>query len=407
MTMKTRESFPDLNQVTGFTTDEEKFEPFGWYKNMRENSPVHYDEGQDVWSVFKYDDVKRVAEDKDYFSNAVLIPDILKGTLMGLDQPKHTITRSLISRAFTPNAMASWNPRIDSIVAELMASIRDRSKIDIVHDFAVPLPMIVISELLGVPSSDRAQFKEWCSALTLAPLKNTPEEYMRVYEKQMQASAKLVSYFQEIIEVKRSQPANDIISDLLQAEEGGYKLSPEELLSNCVFLLIAGNETTTSLITSAIYSFHEYRLFGTLYKQPEFIPSGIEEVLRYRSPFQRSVRKVIQETEIGGKKLKPGDYIVYWIGSANRDEEHFERADELVLDRRNNKHLAFGKGIHVCLGSQLSRLEAKAALTALIQAYPDMAVDPLYRIDMASSNVYGLRSLPVQLGQLHDLREAN
>ncbi|GLI04437.1 putative cytochrome P450 YjiB [Paenibacillus tyrfis] len=407
MTMKTRESFPDLNQVTGFTTDEEKFEPFGWYKNMRENSPVHYDEGQDVWSVFKYDDVKRVAEDKDCFSNAVLIPDILKGTLMGLDQPKHTITRSLISRAFTPNAMASWIPRIDSIVAELMASIRDRSKIDIVHDFAVPLPMIVISELLGVPSSDRAQFKEWCSALTLAPQENTPEEYMRVYEKQMQASAKLVSYFQEIIEVKRSQPANDIISDLIQAEEDGFKLSSEELLSNCVFLLIAGNETTTSLITSAIYSFHEYRLFRTLYNQPEFIPSGIEEVLRYRSPFQRSVRKVIQETEIGGKKLKPGDYIVYWIGSANRDEEHFERADELVLDRRNNKHLAFGKGIHVCLGSQLSRLEAKAALTALIQAYPDMTVDPLYRIDMASSNVYGLRSLPVQLGQLHDLREAN
>ncbi|WP_164827640.1 cytochrome P450 [Paenibacillus ehimensis] len=407
MTMKTRESFPDLNQVTGFTTDEEKFEPFGWYKNMREHSPVHYDEGQDVWSVFKYDDVKRVAEDKDYFSNAVLIPDILKGTLMGLDQPKHTITRSLISRAFTPNAMTSWSPRIDSIVAELMASIRDRSRIDIVHDFAVPLPMIVISELLGVPSSDRAQFKEWCSALTLAPQENTPEEYMRVYEKQVQASAKLVSYFQEIIEVKRSQPADDIISDLIQAEEDGYKLSSEELLSNCVFLLIAGNETTTSLITSAIYSFHEHRLFGTLYKQPEFIPSGIEEVLRYRSPFQRSVRKVIQETEIGGKKLKPGDYIVYWIGSANRDEEHFERADELILDRRNNKHLAFGKGIHVCLGSQLSRLEAKAALTALIQAYPDMAVDPLYRIDMASSNVYGLRSLPVQLGQLHELKEAN
>ncbi|MCM3269686.1 cytochrome P450 [Paenibacillus elgii] len=401
MTMKTRESFPDLNQVTGFITDEEKFEPFGWYKNMRENSPVHYDEGQDVWSVFKYDDVKRVAEDKDYFSNAVLIPDILKGTLMGLDQPKHTITRSLISRAFTPNAMASWIPRIDSIVAELMASIRDRSRIDIVHDFAVPLPMIVISELLGVPSWDRAQFKEWCSALTLAPQENTPEEYMRVYEKQMQASAKLVSYFQKIIEVKRSQPANDIISDLIQAEEDGYKLSPEELLSNCVFLLIAGNETTTSLITSAIYSFHEHGLFGTLHKQPDLIPPAIEEVLRYRSPFQRSVRKVIQETEIGGKKLKPGDYIVYWIGSANRDEEHFERADELVLDRRNNKHLAFGKGIHVCLGSQLSRLEAKAALTALIQAYPDMAVDPLYRIDMASSNVYGLRSLPVQLGQLH------
>lgn len=401
MTMKTRESFPDLNQVTGFITDEEKFEPFGWYKKMRETSPVHYDEGQDVWSVFKYDDVKRVAEDKDYFSNAVLIPDILKGTLMGLDQPKHTITRSLISRAFTPNAMASWIPRIDSIVTELMASIRDRSRIDIVHDFAVPLPMIVISELLGVPSSDRTQFKEWCSALTLAPLENTPEEYMRVYEKQMQASARLVSYFQEIIEVKRSQPANDIISDLIQAEEDGYKLSPEELLSNCVFLLIAGNETTTSLITSAIYSFHEHRLFGTLYKQPELIPSAIEEVLRYRSPFQRSIRKVIQETEIGGKNLKPGDYIVYWIGSANRDEEHFERADELVFDRRNNKHLAFGKGIHVCLGSQLSRLEAKAALTALIQAYPDIAVDPLYRIDMASSNVYGLRSLTVQLGQLH------
>ncbi|MFF0826318.1 cytochrome P450 [Brevibacillus sp. NPDC003359] len=400
--MKTRESFPDLHQVAGFTTNEEKYEPFNWYKKMRDNCPVYYDEGQDVWNVFKYDDVKRVAEDKDYFSNDVLIPDILKGSLMVLDQPKHTINRALISRAFTPSAVTSWIPRIDSIVSELMESIRIRSQIDFVQDFAVPLPMIVISELLGVPSSDRLQFKEWCSALTLAPQENTPEEYMRIYEQQMQASIKLIAYFQEIFEMKRAQPANDIISDLIQAEEEGYKFTAEELLSSCVLLLIAGNETTTSLITNAIYCFHENGLFQTLYDRPDLIPSSIEEVLRYRSPFQRSVRKVIQPTEIGGKKLTPGDYIAHWIGSANRDEQHFESANEFILDRRNNKHLSFGKGIHVCLGSQLSRFEAKAALTALIQAYPKMAIIPQYQIDVAPSNVYGLKSLPVNLGALHN-----
>ncbi|MFD1990494.1 cytochrome P450 [Paenibacillus nicotianae] len=399
MENKTREYFPDLTQVSGFTTNEEKYEPFAWYQHMRQNAPVYYDEGQDVWNVFKYDDVKRVAEDKDYFSNAVLLPDIIKDSLMGLDQPKHTLNRALINRAFTPKAVMSWIPKIDQIVADLMDAINGKPQIDIVQDFAFPLPMIIISELLGIPTEDSEKFRAWVSTLTVAPQDNTIEEYMRIAQIQAEASQQLIVYFQHIIEVKRARPEQDIISDLIQAEENGYRLSPEELMGSCVFLLIAGNETTTSLITNSIYSLNQNHLFRTLHTQPELIPTTVEEVLRYRAPVQRTIRKVSQNTVIGGKSLKAGDYIANWIGSANRDEDHFEQAELFIPNRRNNKHLSFGKGIHVCLGSQLARIEVKAALTALLQKYPNMRVSPNYQIDIAYSNIYSLKSLPVELGQ--------
>lgn len=397
MSIKERSSFPDLNQVTGFKTSVEKYEPFAWYKKMRQEDPVHYNQAEDVWSVFKYEDVKRVAEDKEYFSNEVLAPPIIQNTIIFQDQPRHTISRALLARAFTPKAMSSWASRIEMIVQELMEAIEGRSEIDMVEDFAFPLPMIVISELLGVPSSDREQFREWASTLTLAPQENTPEEYMRIYQLQAQASTHLVAYFQEIIELKRLNPADDIISDLTQAEEDGEKLSAESLIASCVMLLIAGNETTTSLITNSIYTFNDYGLVRKLALDLKTIPSAVEEMLRYRSPLQRAIRKVLKRTEIGGKVLEPGDYVVNWIGSANRDDEFFEQGDEFILGRKNNAHLGLGKGIHFCMGSHLARLETKAALTAMLTTYPELRVHPGYEIDVNPSNVYGLRNLSVLL----------
>jgi cytochrome P450 len=397
MSIKQRSCFPDFNQVTGFKTNAEKYEPFAWYKTMREEDPVHYNEAEDVWSVFKYEDVKRVAEDKEYFSNEVLAPPIIQDTIIFQDQPKHTISRALLAKAFTPKAMHSWASRIEMIVEELMHSIQGHSEIDLVQDFASPLPMIVISELLGVPSSDREQFRDWANTLTLAPQENTPEEYMRIYQMQTQASSELAGYFLEIMELKRRNPADDIISDLTQAEEEGEKLSPESLIANCVMLLIAGNETTASLITNSIYTFNDYGLVQKLADQPQTIPSAIEEMLRYRSPLQRAVRKVLKPVYLGGRLLEPGDYVINWIGSANRDEQMFEQGDEFLPGRKHNAHLGLGKGIHFCMGSQLARMEAKAALTAMITTYPQLRVHPGYEIDVAPSNVYGLRNLSVLL----------
>ncbi|WP_413408568.1 cytochrome P450 [Paenibacillus amylolyticus] len=397
MNIKERSSFPDLNLVTGFKTNAEKYEPFAWYKKMRQEDPVHYNEAEDVWSVFKYEDVKRVAEDKEYFSNKVLAPPIIQDTIIFQDQPKHTIGRALLAKAFTPKAMSSWASRVDMIVQELMESIEGRIEIDMVQDFASPLPMIVISELLGVPTSDREQFRDWANTLTLAPQENTPEEYMRIYQLQAQASTQLVAYFQDIIELKRRNPADDIISDLTQAEEDGEKLSPDSLIASCVMLLIAGNETTTSLITNSIYTFNDYKLIKELAQHPQMIPSAVEEMLRYRSPLQRAIRKVLKRTEIGGKVLEPGDYVVNWIGSANRDENIFEEGDKFILGRKNNPHLALGKGIHFCMGSHLARMEAKAALTAMLTTYPGLQVHPEYEVDVNPSNVYGLKNLSIQL----------
>lgn len=389
------------------TLSEQKLNPFPWYQQMRSSSPVHYDPSYDSWSVFRYDDVQRVLSDFASFSSRFQgagssIANPIGSSLIGTDPPRHRQLRSLVSQAFTPRAIAALEPRIDVITNELLDRVAQSGEIDVVKDLSYPLPVIVIAELLGIPPEDRDRFKYWSDAIVAGGTSENGE-FDGFHHVQMEAGA----YFMRVLAERKQNPKEDLISALLQAEIDGEKLSDLDLLGFCILLLVAGNETTTNLIGNAILCFDEQPgLYEELRSDPGLLPGAIEEVLRYRSPVQHMYRTVVEDMELGGQRLRKGQGMVAWIGSANRDEEQFPQADHFDIRRDPNRHIAFGHGIHFCLGAPLAKLEARVALGAMLERLPGLRMVPGARLEaLEGAIVYGVKSLPVTF-QATSLRRA-
>ncbi|MBN9387266.1 MAG: cytochrome P450 [Chloroflexi bacterium] len=365
--------------------DDRALNPFPWYRQMRQADPVHFNPSYNSWQVFRYEDVQKVLTDWTNFSSQFGGSDPISSSLISLDPPRHRQMRNLVTLAFTPRAVAQLADRIEVILEELLAPLLPTGQLDVIGDLAYPLPVIVIAELLGIPSQDRQKFKHWSDALVGA---DSP-----VYDPQREMS----HYFIQMIEQRRREPRNDLISDLLQAEIDGQHLTPQELLGFCILLLVAGNETTTNLIGNAFLCFAENpEVMDQLRKDPSLVPAALEEVLRYLSPVQHMYRRTIKEVEIDGRILKAGQGVVAWIGSANRDEAQFPDPDRFDL-ARNPKHLAFGHGIHFCLGAPLARLEAKIAVTRMLGNMRNIRRDTTVRLEAIGSNlVYGVKQLPIK-----------
>jgi cytochrome P450 family 109 len=392
------EDFLPLTEIKGGHDKVDAYDPFSWYEAMRNEAPVYYDEKTQVWNVFLYEDVKRVLSEKETFSSHFQTSKSSIGrSLINTDPPKHTQVRSIVNRTFTPRVMKDWEPRIQEIADELLKQVEGKQEIDIYKDFAHPLPIIVISELLGVPSKYMDQFKKWSDALVSAPKsskKEDMEEFLAVRET---AERELEHFFQTVIEEKRENLSNDLISILIRAEEEGLKISERELIPFCNLLLVAGNETTTNLLTNAVFSILENEgIYNELRSDLSLIPSMVEETLRYRSPAQVLRRKVVQDTQLRGKQLRKGETVVIWLGSANRDEEKFDEGSMFNIHRKPNHHIAFGQGIHFCLGAPLARMEANIAMTTLIKKYSSISFSKDFILDpIEDSAVYGLKSFPV------------
>jgi cytochrome P450 family 109 len=388
-----------FSQIKGGTEKLYSYNPFPWYERMRKESPVYYDEKAKVWNVFLYDDVKRVLDDKEYFSSKSRgIPGSSLGkSLINTDPPQHTDLRSIVNRAFTPRVMKEWEPRIHEITQRLLDRVSGREHIDVVMDFSHPLPVVVISELLGVPPKYIDKFKEWSDIIVTSPKSNNKEDIEEVIKIKLKAEKELEEFFQNIIDEKRKNLGNDLISILIRAEDEGVKISKEQLIPFCNLLLVAGNETTTNLISNALYSIIEnHGVYEELRNNLSLVPQMVEEVLRYRSPAQVLRRVIAKETEIGGHKLQKGEVIIPWLGSANRDENKFENASQFDIHRNPNHHIAFGHGIHFCLGAPLARLEANIAMTELIKRYSSITLLQGFTVDpIEDSAVYGLKSFPV------------
>jgi cytochrome P450 len=352
-----------------FFSDEARRNPFAIYAQMRAAFPTFRAPPPfDMWMLFDYDSVKRALSDHETFSSAVPAPD---NWFIFFDPPQHSKMRALISRAFTPKSIAALEPRIRDLSRKLLDDLLTRGEVDIAAEYSIPLPMTVIAEMVGIPTADWQRFREWSDIIlklsySLRGLEGEAETDNAVTGFRT-VTVEMNEYLTRMIVDRRAAPKNDLLTRLVDAEVDGERLNQHEILGFFQLLIVAGQETTANLINNALICFMDFpdqltRLRAT----PELLPSAIEEVLRYRSPVQWLMRTPKTEVELNGKTIRPRELILAIVGSANRDAKHFPDPDRFDITRDPNPHVAFGHGIHACLGAALARMEAKIALTDLL-----------------------------------------
>ncbi|RKN80429.1 cytochrome P450 [Paenibacillus ginsengarvi] len=369
--------------------------PLVKFRDRRSVSPVLYHPDSNGWSVYKYSDVKAIFSDHERFSSHTgrtpTKEEPIEASILRKDPPKHRQLRSLVSQAFTPRAIESLVPRIQAVTDRLLDEAEAKGKgaaIDAVGEFTGPLPVLIIADMLGIPPEDIGLFKRWSDEL----VGNNADDFFRCQQE-------MSVYFSDVVESRRLEPRDDLISRLVAASINNERLSELELIGFCILLLVAGNETTTNLISSALLCLNgseeaRARLIGSEAQ----LPGAIEEVLRYCSPVQHMIRRVTADTEFRGFRLTAGQIVQLWIGSANHDEDVFASPETFDIARDPNPHLAFGHGIHFCLGALLARLEARIAIQSLLARFPAFAADRTYPLErLPSSIIFGVKRLPLTL----------
>ena len=352
-------------------SDDMRRNPYPVYDEVRNASPV-YLAHFDLWMVFDFAGVQRVLADHSVFSSDLShVPG--RGNpgewFVFFDPPRHTKLRALIAKAFTPRVAANLEPRIRQLSRELLNEMLALGEVDLVEAFSGPLPMRVIAELLGIPASDWPRYKRWSDAIlkianTFAP----GEETDRVFQEFRAVTGEIRDSLPELIAQARSVSPDALLARFVEAEVDGERLTQEEILGFVQLLLVGGQETTVNLINNAVLSLleHPYQL-ALLRATPELLSSAIEEVLRYRSPFQWMTRATTRDVELHGQIIPAGKIVLPVMGAANRDPRQFPDANRFDISRDPNPHIAFGHGIHVCLGAPLARLEARIALCDFLE----------------------------------------
>lgn len=390
-----------------------KANPYPAYAQLRSDAPVHrvaLPNGQGMWLVTRYEDVSAVLRDERFvkdWRNAMTpeqlaqmppIPEVMRPlskNMLDTDPPDHERLRALVSKAFTPRLIERMRPRVQAIADALLDAVWDKGEMDLIDDYAFPLPITVIAELLGVPAEDRNEFREWSDAAVSG---DATQEYVeKILLPHMQA---FTGYLRAMFEEKRENPKDDLISALVRAEEAGVKLSEDELLAMVFLLLVAGHETTVNLIGNGVLALlrHPDQL-QKLKDDPSLIKPTIEELLRYDGPVETSTERFAREdVRIGGTVISKGEMVTVVIASADHDPERFPDPDALDITRADNKHLAFGKGIHFCLGAPLARMEGQIAIGTLLRRMPELRLaDPPGSLTWRPGLVLrGLKGLPVE-----------
>src|SRR5438445_2128904 len=309
------------------------------------------------------------------------------------DPPSHTRLRSLVNKAFTPRVVEDLRPRIEALVDELLEDIGRRGAMEVISDYAYPIPITVIAEMLGVPRADRDIFRQWTQkiAVNLDPIR-TPEQEATALE----AGLRLRGYFSDILRERRKQRGADLISGLIHAQEESDSLSDEEILTMCNLLLIAGHETTVNLIGNGLLALLRHPEQRQRWQQDEGLArTAVEELLRFDSPVQLTGRVALEDLEVDGCTVRKGQAMVLLLGAGNRDPEQFANPEDLDLGREPNPHLSFGAGIHFCLGAPLARLEGQIALDRLVRRFPGMSLTQNEVGWRATVVLRGLKALPV------------
>ena len=389
--------------------------PYPLYAELRANAPVVESEPFGWWVLTRYEDVVYVLKNPDIFSSAVEMAEIrrfLEGerlakalplgesrtSLVRMDPPDHTRLRKLLTGAFTPKAIARLEPRINAIVRESVDHILEKGSFDMMEELAIPLPVTIIAEMLGVDPARRDDFKRWSNATITSqamaglPLSEAEEERL------IQSRLEFAAYFRQMIDERRKKPREDLISDLVRAEVESETLTAEEVFAMVILLLIAGNETTTNLIGNGTLMLLEHpEAERQLRENPSLIPAFLEEVLRFEGPVRFLVREATRDVTIAGVDIAAGEKVVTMLDAANRDPAQFADPERFDITREPRTHVAFGYGIHFCVGAPLSRLEGRIAFEELLRRVP-----AFHRVDERPDRrptfaLHGLSSLRLAL----------
>jgi cytochrome P450 len=390
--------------------------PYPTLDQMRRIDPIFWSEENSYWVVTRFADVVSLIQNEHLSSNRIgahagrMPPEAreyfrpfftaVSSWMLMIDPPDHTRLRALVSKAFTPRVVENMQGLIQDLVNNMLAAAKGNGRMDVITDLANPLPATVIAELLGLPGTDHQQFKKWSDdiAVALSGIDSgaTRDELQALYILAQKSFLALSDYFRERAVELRRHPQDNLLSALAQAEEQGDRLTEDELFANCVLLMIAGHETTTNLIGNGILALLQNPSQRELLtSNPELIGSAVEELLRYDSPVQKMGRIALSDIHIAGKQIKKGQLVCLSFGAANRDPEQFALPQQLDITRQPNRHLAFGHGLHYCVGAALARLEGQIAINSVLRSLPELQLANEKLDWHRNFTLRGLKSLPV------------
>jgi len=376
-------------------------DPYPIYRELREHAPIYWNEELRFWAFSRHADVLAGFKDWEHFSNSggisLEIGQLNEDTtavlsVLGMDPPRHDRIRALASKGFTPRRVADLEPSIRALAVRYLERVREAGRMDFVADFAGRIPMDVVSEMLGVPESDRDELRAWSDTIL-----HREEGVRGVPPEGIAASGRLLHYFVDVIAARRKRPGDDLASALCAAEIDGERLSDKDIIGFLYLLIIAGNETTTKLLANAIYWLARHpQARKELRESPALVPDWVEETLRFDNSTQLMGRTVSRDFEYAGRPMHRGDKLLLLIGSANRDDRVFPDPDVFDIHRDTSQHLSFGRGTHFCLGAALARLEGRVALEEVQRRIPDYEIDEGRLVRVHSTNVRGFAAMPMR-----------
>jgi cytochrome P450 len=376
--------------------------PFRAYDELRQHSPVlRAPSPLDAWMVFDYEGVQRILADHQTFSSQVPAP---RNWFISFDAPQHTLQRALVSRAFTPHFVASLEPRIREFSRQLLDIAAPRGEMDFIAGYAVPLPLMLLAAMIGIPRTDWPLYRRWSDTiLQLSASRSGGPEAEASMLDFAGITAEMSAWLADLIQLRREEPADDLLTRLLGAEVDGAHLTHAEILGFVQLLTVAGQETTAGLIGNAVLCLAESPdRMARLRAQPELLATAIEEVLRYRSPLQWVMRTAQKDVTLQGFRVREGALVLPILGAANRDPGVFPAPHAFDLARDPNPHLAFGQGIHFCLGAPLARMAARVAVAHLLARFPrlELALDGPWK-PLPALHTHGPSRLPVRFEIAH------